>query len=402
MTTSRRKIVLAVSDAVLGYGSPQIPEFMRSVCEEIDATAMVIEPDVPSSPPRHDLYPDITVHRVMLERHVFEAGGRNDYCREAARLVDRIKPDVLVIFCTFALPTLLWNKHKPKAVIYYSIESILQYGWRDIHLNNVLRDRVDMVIFPEENRAARDLDRTGLPRENVYILLNSSNGPESASAVLPPDKRNGRIIHQGTVGTKETFSEYFTHPKIQRLPIDVYGPIVDEGTRQRFGGLGREAGGTTYRGRVNLDLLTRIRHDYCYSICIWDPTVERGLFAPSNKFFEAVADGVPPITAPHPQHARLVHAYDCGIVMNGWDFRDFRAALLQALRILKTPRYAEMVENCRRAVRAELNWKTQMEQIFPSLRKLVGLPPRSSSTTELEPKVLVGSATRRDGITAAG
>ncbi len=266
--------------------------------------------------------------------------------------------------CTFALPTLLWIDFKPKVTVYYSIESIIQYGKPDIHLNRMLRKKIDLILWPEENRMQRDSDRCWFEGIASLLVLNASNPSTSADAVQPVASRLKRIINQGTLGTKETFSHYFLRPEILRLPIDIFGPLVDSESRQleRYAATNREQPKwvqTVYHGRVGLAQLARVRRLRAFLICIWSPAEERGLYAPSNKFFEAVADGVPPITAPHPQHVRLVEKYDCGILLDDWSFVSLRRGLLTALRIFGTPRYSQLVENCRRAVRLELNAEAQ-------------------------------------------
>ncbi len=63
----------------------------------------------------------------------------------------------------------------------------------------------------------------------------------------------------------------------------------------------------------------------------------------------------------------LLHRYQCGILMKDWSFKSFQAAVTQAMQVFGTDRYAEMVENCGKAVREELNWETQ----FQKLRRLL-------------------------------
>lgn len=356
--------ICIVSDACIGYGSPQIVSLADMLRRNGPAELTILEPDPPSSPPRHVLFPDLRIIRLQTSAHVYEAGGRGEYCRKAARYVDETRPDILISVCTFTMPTLLWTTHRPKATIFYSIESIIQYGAPDIHLNRLLRSRVDMILWPEENRMERDTKRCGFDGIPSLLILNSSNPAASAEAILPPEKRLRRIIHQGTIGSKHTFSHYFLDPRLLRLPIDVYGPLVDEPSREfeRYGATVRNQSRrvrTVYHGRVDSAQLAKARRRCAFLVCIWSPSEERGLFAPSNKFFEAVADAVPPITAPHPQHVRLVQKYDCGIILQDWSFDALRKGLLSALRLFGTPRYTELVENCRNAVRLELNAERQ-------------------------------------------
>lgn len=366
--------MVVVSDACLGYGSPQIPLLARSVAASFGGPVAVIEPDVQSTPPLHKDFPDLPITRVTTRRHVYEGGGRAEYLERAAALINAKRPDILIVCCSFCLPVLLRLRYRPQLVIYYAIESIIQYGQIDTAMHHAVADMIDFVIFPEENRAALDGARTAILRKPFAIVLNSANGPE-CEGVIPSSDRNGRIIHQGTIGVKQTLTHYFLDRRIQRLPIDVFGPIVDVESealrRPTYPGSPDRAAGVVYRGRVPLAELSAIRAHYAFSVCIWSPSDERGRFAPSNKFFEAIASGVPPITAPHPQHVRLTRQFDCGIVMDSWDFTDFRRALVAALRVYGTPRYDELVANCLEAAKSQLNWPTQMDPVLRQLAVLL-------------------------------
>lgn len=357
-------MVYIVSDACLGHGSPQIISLARALTVSFPCDITIVEPDVPSLPPQHASFPELSFTRIRTTRHVFEEGGRAAYCRRAARVLNKVKPDVLILVCTFTIPVLLSLKRRPPVVVFYSIESIIQYGLPDIHLNRFLRDKIDLILWPEETRKKRDTQRCGFESISSLLVLNSSNPRSSAGQVEPAGQRLPRIIHQGTIGVKHTFADYFLRREILRLPIDIYGPLVDDESRRleqyRPTAMDRPKWARTfYHGRVTLDQLAKIRRRHAYSLCIWNPETERGLFAPSNKFFEAVADGVPPITAPHPQHVRLVEKYDCGIVLDDWSLTSLRKGLLLALRIFGTMRYEQLVQNCRKAVQSELNAETQ-------------------------------------------
>jgi hypothetical protein len=370
----RANNLIVLSDACLGYGSPQIARMARTIAEEFECKLTIIEPGVPESPPRHEMFPDIQILRVTTAKHIYEEGGRAAYLNRAAAIIDFVQPDLLIVCCTFTLPTLLKIRHRPKFVIYYAIESIIQYGIADSVLHHTVHDRIDYVVFPEENRAYLDGHRCGLLDKPFSIVLNSADDAPSDGDVLPPGQRNGRIIHQGTIGVKQTYSDYFLDRRIRRLPIDIYGPLVDEDSQklryvERIARKERK-NFTAYRGRLDIASLAVIRKHYLYSICIWNPEEERGRYAPSNKFFEAISAGVPPITAPHPQHERLILEFDCGILFEGWSFNDFRRGLLHALKIAKTKRYVKLIENCVTAARSKLNGRRQLRPMVDAIKQI--------------------------------
>ena len=369
--TPKNRRVVIVSDACLGYGSPQIPAFAHEILKIGNIKITVVEPNVPKNPPKNYAYSDFEIRRIHTSAPIY-SGGRAEYCEKCARFIETTTPSVVILICTFSLPVLLYCRFKPIITLYYSIESIVQYGKQDIELNREMNNKIDAIIWPEENRMKRDTVRCQFQNVDSYLSLNSSNQKSSSDNIVPWNKRKKRIIHQGTIGSKETFSHYFMEKEIARLPIDVYGPIVDQRSRTleslSASVYNESKANLIYQGRIDLDQLELVRREMAYSICIWSPETERGLFAPSNKFFEAIADGVPPITAPHPQHVRIIEKYDCGIILDDWSLRALRKGLLYGLRIFGTGQYESLVENCRTAVRTELNREHQYRDVVQLIR----------------------------------
>lgn len=363
---TRLKIV-ALSDACMGYGSPQVPAFLRSLVKYYNAEGIILEPDDWEKPSKSEYFSDFTIKRLLSDFHPYTQAGRIDFNRKAAKEIDKLKPDILIIVCTFCLPALLKSHHKAKFTIYYSIESITNYGKLDVSMNRYASPRIDLIIFPEENRARLDGERCNLLEIPTAILYNSS---EPLFANSPIEERNGRIIHSGTIASEHTFADYYLKPEMQRMPIDLFGAISGtnkDRLEQNFASL---SGSIRYRGHIDIQTLAKLRREYNYSLAIWSPDKERGYYAPSNKFFESILDGVPPITAPHPQHKMIVDRYKCGIVMEDWSFDAFYEAICHALRICDTPYYEEMVANCKKAVEQELNWEIQFKKIKRFLKEV--------------------------------
>jgi glycosyltransferase involved in cell wall biosynthesis len=123
-------------------------------------------------------------------------------------------------------------------------------------------------------------------------------------------------------------------------------------------------GSVRYHGLLEADDLVRRRREYAYSIVMWNPTIsDNHLYAAPNRLFTSIQAGVPPIVAPHPQCRIMVDRYDCGLVMRDWSFEAFHDALRLGMKLYGTSRYAELVENCRRAAATELNWDAQFNKI---------------------------------------
>jgi glycosyltransferase involved in cell wall biosynthesis len=360
--------IVAVSDVTLGYGSPQLPLLATSLREHYLGHATVIEPAQPELPAKHHEFPQLDIRRVVTAEHPHSHLGRIEYIWRAANLVNELKPDVLVIVCTYCVPVLFRLKHRPKKVIYYSIESIPFYGDFDVEMNRHLSPLVDVVIFPEENRAVKEVGRCGFFGVAKVVLFNTANHREDGFQPMPAKQRNGRILYSGTLSKEQTFGDYYLSDKLRPVPIDLYGTVKGRtpGERQAF--LDQLSSTAKYRGVVASSELARLRKAYCYSIVAWNPDNENQLYAAPNKFFESIADGIPPIAAPHPQCKLILDRYRCGILMTDWSFDSFTKAIRKAMDTFDTPDWEDMVSNCGRAVAAELTWDAQFDRLKQYLK----------------------------------
>jgi hypothetical protein len=353
--------VVAVSDVTVGYGTPQLPLLTRSLAEHYRGSAQIVEPAQPEAPPRHELFPGIRVHRIGLSTHPHSELGRQEYVWRATGLVDDLDPDVLVICCTYSLPVLFRIKRRPNRVIYHATESIGFYGRFDCEMNRRIDGLVDLVIFPEENRGAIAVKQFGFHAPKKVIAYNVTR-PLSAAPPLLRGQRNGRLLYAGTLDLERTLARYFLYEKMLRVPVDLFGPLtMNPAERKQF--LGGLTGAGRYRGYVPAQELDELRRSYMYSIVMWNPSNENQLYAAPNKMFESIADGVPPICAPHPQCKLLVNRYGCGVLMPDWSFDGFYSGIQQAKRMLRNGGWDEMTANCTRAAREELNWERQFNKI---------------------------------------
>jgi len=200
--------------------------------------------------------------------------------------------------------------------------------------------------------------------------------PAAISAPRPADERNGRVLLQGSLSAELTFIDYLSRRSEPEPGIDVFGYAFDH---DRAYGILRDSAlaarnGFSYGGLVSSHRLAELRPSYAYLVVMWNPLTFDALYACPNKFFEAIADGVPPIVAPHPQCKEIIEKYDCGILLRDWSLEAFLEGLQKARDIYGTPRYQELVNNCRRAMASELSWENQFESIVPQL------PPRKAQS----------------------
>jgi len=353
-----RPTVAAVSDVALGFGSPQLPSIMLSLLEKYGGDGVIFEPDVDGRRPRRSFGPHCHVQRLYTMVNPYDGPGRIEYILRAADEINRLRPDVLVLLCTFTLPVLFRLNYRPKKVIYWSNESIAFYGPDEFEMNSALADKIDLVLFPEENRARLDGAAAGLLDKPTVVVYNVADKLHPPKPPLPPSARRKRILYAGTVSRERTRAHYLLNSDVSAMPIDVYGPIDQGETRsltQEF--YSRDsAAGVSYKGVLTGPDLAEIRREYAYSIVMWAPINDNQRYAAPNKFFEAIADGLPPIAAPHPQCETIIRRYNCGVLMRDWTFDAFKSALDRALSMFGTDAYAELVANCRRAYETELNW----------------------------------------------
>lgn len=353
--------VAVVSDVSVGFGSPQVQSLARSLAAHYQLPATIYEPDQSGRPPRFVADGEIPVHRAATESSPFSTAGRIEYVLHVAEELNRERPSVVAFFCTFTLPVLVKLHYRPRVVVYDLIEMVAPYGEQDIALNRHLAAKIDVLIFPEENRARLDMQRCGFGGKPMAVVYNVSDAP--STRVVHPSNRQRRLFYGGAISSDLGLADFLLHPEMASVPLDLYGDVAGPDQAALREQLQGTVGEPRYHGCVDAKTLATLRRNYAYSIVMYRPTLEHTLYAAPNKFFEAVADGVPPIVAPHPQCKLLVERYECGIVMRDWSFEAYRDAVELALSAYGTRRYRRLVRNCLRAVRAELNWGTQFAKV---------------------------------------
>lgn len=358
--------VVAVSDVTVGYGTPQLPRLTASLADHYRAESHIVEPVQPELASGRRSLPGVRIHSLPTAIHPHSDLGRTEYLWHAIGVVNRLCPEVLVISSTYCLPVVFRLRRRPRLTIYYSLESIPFYGPFDEEMNCHVGSLVDVVIFPEENRAALEVGRFGFHQAAKVILYNATTEPRPP---LPFPQRNGRILSGGTISLEQSGAAYYTDKRIRSIPVDLYGPIrgMKEGRQEAW--LAELAGSEVrYQGLVTAPELAALRPAYLYSIVWWNPSNENQRYAAPNKLFEAIADGVPPIAAPHPQCKLAIDRYGCGLLMADWSLDAFAGALEKALRLAGTPEWERMVAGCVRGAQAEFRWEIQFDKLRPYLR----------------------------------
>lgn len=363
--------VAVLSDVSIGYGSPQVLRIAESFAGVFGAKVHIFEPDEPERPPvrigEHTAQDNIEVSRVYTAAHPYRMEGRIEYCTQVADFLRAPEPDVLIFPTMYGIQVLDRIDMRDKLKIFYCLEDVDPYY---DYLFPLVR-QCDIRLFPEENRRRIYSERLGLVgdgRTNA-LLYNANNRREWTA----PEQRLPRLFYGGGFDRHANLATHFLDPDTIRLPVDVYGIIRGfEGESEVARRMNGEKGGLTYRGyRQSDDSFFQLLSRHLYSIVIWNPDREDRLYACPNKLFDAIACGVPPIAAPHPQCVEVIDKWNCGILMEDWSFESFKTALTRALKAAGSDYYRELSFNCRRATEEELSWDRQFGKLVPVIRKLL-------------------------------
>jgi hypothetical protein len=212
-----------------------------------------------------------------------------------------------------------------------------------------------------------EIGRCGFPGVAKAVVYNVNSRRADVAQPLTAPYRNGRILYSGAISRAQTFADYYLSDKLRALPVDLFGPVKAESETERAALLSQLTAAGCYRGVLPASELSVLRRRYAYSLVTWNPDNENQLYAAPNKFFEAIADGVPPIAAPHPQCKLILDRYRCGLLMHDWSFEALHKTLRKAMDLYGSSDWDAMVANCARAVDSELTWEAQFDKVKPFL-----------------------------------
>src|SRR5438093_8204074 len=274
----------------MGFGSPQIPALVRSMRERyrID-DIVIIEPDEPDRKAAAAQFADLRLMRIHSAAHPHSPIGRVEYVTQASHVIDELRPDILIVATTFALPVLFRLRRRPSFVLYYQLEPVEPYGRMDMRMNRGIAGMVDLVIYPEENRAARDIQLFGDREKPFAVMYNCA--PYEGPPPIAPGKRESRLVYYGTVEEGRTFAEYFLDERMRDIPLDIFGRVTGPNARATRDALSTLAGHVRYLGNLDARTLAERRIAYAYSIVAWNPIDPAHWAAAPNKFFESIAAG---------------------------------------------------------------------------------------------------------------
>lgn len=356
---------------MLGYGSSQILHLTDSICRLMNSSGVICQPLLPQRKFIEVVQAGLTVETISTASHPFSGVGRREYLTKCLEVVNRVRPDVLLITNYILFELLEGLNYKPKRVIHLALEDLQPiidagFGAGRIAKLRQLTPRVDLWIFPESNRAIHDARLLGITQDRISIFYNTA---ESAHAHLDTPKNN-RIIYAGTLDVETSVGGFIFDRELAHFPLDVYGDL--QGARQSVTEMAKKisvmkkmGGGACsvrWHGQIPKDALDKLMPAYNFSVIYWRPVRHALLNAAPNKFFQAVGAGVPVISAPHPQPKMFIERYGCGVLLDGWDKKHLLSGLHQAERLMHSSAYEEMKRNCYHAVATELSWDRQMSK----------------------------------------
>lgn len=376
-------------DVALGYGTPQIQQILGSLGRYYGnrLPILVCEPDSPVYPAVHHFFTELSFHRVHPSSRppqnpwwYLDGGhGQQEFSLGFKKWLQCHRPSLLVVTssCLRLLDADTLRAGGSPHVIFYALEYRSKGQMSPAAARDYLEGlkSVRLILFSEKLRQYfhnREFQTQSVPQCHLY-----NAPPRNLFPTMPADKRNGRIIVQSiTIMWGRTYPEYLLCAQRPDIPVDVYGNAFGAQAGLLRSGDIFPAFNVRYLGNVPLDDLIQARASYSFSFVSWKPVDVGSAYVSPCKFYESIASGVPPISAPHPECMDVIRRYDCGILMRDWSFTAFCDALESALLIRGTARYRELVRNCLHAHRKELNWEAQFAKVTPFLPN--NLVPRTS------------------------
>ncbi len=244
----------------------------------------------------------------------------------------------------------------PKGLFTYPLKYVI---WTLRPLEKILARRAAAFITVSDGLADKLALTLNVPRPLVLRNAADLRGFTAPVIFEPPP---GKVLaHSGVLSHGRHLSELVQ--SLSLLPDDVSLALIGDGGLQNA--LEAEAVALGVRERllmvypVTPDNITPTLAQADAAAVLTSPDYEIAL---PNKFFEAVAAGIPVIGTRLPEVARLIQHYDLGVLCDPKDPASIAAAVKTLFDPVNYPRFRA---NAARA-RAELNWEAEE-------KKLVGL-----------------------------
>jgi Glycosyl transferases group 1 len=362
-------MIAVLSDVPLGYGSPQIVRLASCLGRLLDQQVLIIAPKGDDAAGRLVAHSGVKLLEIDPGESISLPIGQMVYAQLVARELNALKPDYIVLCAFLAAPAILLMHHKPKHLIYYG------YEHTDGHMRAIERifqqigPQFDLAIFPEANRAVLDASRLALGLTPILILLNV------VAPLCPPvpfDQRNRRACYAGLLSPERTRSDALLGGMFDDVPLDVWGRFEGHKAPGRLvDDLVARNSQVRLHGHVPAD--TRFHQAIAQasvSLVCWMPDSESTFYACPNKFFEAIALGVPVVIGPHAQAAQIIARWGCGVLAPSFEISALHETLVRTLDQSGTAAYEALVSNCLKARDQSLNPEMQETRLARALRSI--------------------------------
>ena len=374
----RQQKILILSDVTVGSAVPQITLLAQSLAAELRAKVTIAEPDMKGRPYFYS-DPAINVCRISTRMPPHHQLFLTEYARSLTKIYQEISPDILIVMNAAVLPPLLLGRHKPNMVVYYMLESLEHQialgGQHFFDMNRMATSLIDLILVPEKRRFSVDSACLGWQDLPVLEILNVGTD----EARLRTSSSNiCRFLFAGTLN-KATGFDWLTDERLSDIHIDVAGPTDSETSKELLAAFLANRNGSgqrRYLGLLPHDELVARMHDYAYRLVIWNADDINSFFASPNKYFESIANHVPPVCSPHPQLLESNGKYRCSILADGFEREDVVGAILDAVSIFHTDGYGRLLQGCATAAEEEYLWPHQFRKILDAIQNHTRKKPR--------------------------
>ncbi|MDR1490884.1 MAG: glycosyltransferase [Desulfovibrio sp.] len=368
---SNRPRIMFWSELSVGYGSPQVPSLAESMRQHYQADVYFLAADEDYRPiTRPDFLSDeVKIDYVFTSSYAanrfFSLFKSARYGSQAVEMMEKFKPEMLVVTDPSSLLYLQNAAHKPKFVIFYHLELASRYHQA---VTRAMAYAIDCVIFPERNRASLELRRLGLDTsKTASFVMHNSRKFKQQWRQIPASERNGHFIYAGGFWHR-TNTLWLLEDRVSKFPVDIFGsggPYLE---------LFKESKTINFYGYIPSDgNFFTLLGQYAYSLILWSQDYDDTYYCAPNKLYDALTCGVPFISGPHPLCQELAAKYNCGLIMPDWSLESFVETLEQAQKIFNTEAYQEMIEGCRHAMREECDWDMQFSKLAALLPSAMDL-----------------------------
>lgn len=354
----------------VGYGSPEVAAIMHDLGRRDDTDAVLLEPDEADRPPL-DANPDwaFNLQRISADGIPSQTLSWTRHFQAAARKeIQRIKPDILIIFGGSVFGTLALLDPLPPTIIYHAYEQIADLHAETLQAHKLFLEDVDLVMTPSLSRLAYDCQILGTWPKTVHGLRNVADVayPVETPRVSASDKLK-HFIWCGNLSRKRTFADFFLGKPAEDFPLQMYGRVSNE-EGDDLNECVSAAPHLTHYGIVAAGELSAAVARAAFSLVWWNPQNSVGHYhLASNRFYTALQLGTPSICGPHPQCIEINKRYDCAIIMENWTPEAYITASRRATDMLGTSAYDNLLQNCADARHDGVNWPSQSTGIISAI-----------------------------------